>query len=78
MTSANVTYYRILDKSGKEIGEHSHSHYCKFRWLGLLKYIPLEDHQIQAYWYDEDEEYYEDEPIGLMDFLTKVAKNGIL
>lgn len=76
MTSANVTEYRIIKKSTDEVvGNHRQHHYCKTNWDDLIrKYYPLEDYQIQAYWYDEEEEYNEDEPEELYDFLVRVGE----
>jgi hypothetical protein len=42
---------------------------CKTRWEELLKFMPPEDHTIQAWGLDEDEEIWEDKPQNLFDFL---------
>jgi len=76
MTSANVTEYNIIYKStGEIVGHHRQHHYCKTNWTDLLvKYTPIEKYLIQAFWYDEEEEYNEDEPEPLYDFLVKVGE----
>ena len=71
MTSANVTEYRILNSAGDVVGQH---HYCKTKWDELLEYHPLEDHKIQAFGYDEEEEYWESEVEDLYDFLVNVRE----
>lgn len=70
MTSANVIEYTIRDASGVEVGRHSQHLYCKSRWYELLKYTPSESYTIQAWGYDEEEEYWEDDPRNLQDFLS--------
>jgi hypothetical protein len=41
----------------------------------IIKFQPLENHTIQAYGYDEEDEYWESEEIeNLKDFLTRKAK----
>ena len=43
---------------------------CRFpEYSDLLKYQPLNEHKITPYGYDEDEEYWEDETIGLDEFM---------
>lgn len=75
MTSANVVEYRILNKKGKQVGDHRQHLMCRTRWDELLtKYFPLEDYKIQAYGYDEEDEYWEGEIENLWDFLVNVGE----
>ncbi len=76
MTSANVTEYAITLKStGEQVGSHRQHAYCKTNWGDLLiKYSPLEDYNIQAYGYDEEDELWEDEEQDLRDFLIEVGE----
>lgn len=71
MTSANVTEYTIF-KDGVKVGEHRQHCYCKTHWEKLLVFQPPEAHTIQAHGYDEEEEYWEDEPMSLQKFLSNV------
>jgi len=74
-TSANVVEYRIVNKvTGKEVGHHRQHMMCKTNWETLLQYHPLEDHTIQAYGYDEEEEEWEGEVEPLFDFLVGVGE----
>jgi hypothetical protein len=70
MTSANVIIYKVF-RNGEEVGELRQHVLCKDRSKELLKYLPLEEHSIQATWEDEEEEYYEGEVKNLLDFLSK-------
>ncbi len=76
MTSANTVHYTIRDYSGKIVGEHSWNFYCKTRWEELLRFSPPENFEIQQWGYDEEEEYWEEEPRNLREFLlaTKTIK----
>ena len=69
-TSANVTRVRVL-KNRKQVGEHRQHFYCKTNWEKLLEYSPIEDHQIQPVWADEDEVDHEGEVENLLDFLVR-------
>jgi hypothetical protein len=60
MTSANVVEYRIL-KDGKEVGHHRQNIMCRRCNDKLLEFTPPKDFTIQAYGYDEEEDYWEDE-----------------
>lgn len=73
MTSANVVQYRIFDKTGAQVGKHYQSVLCKTKWPDLFKFVPLEDHTIQPWGHDEEEELWEDEPINLKEFLKDVG-----
>jgi len=72
MTSANVTEYTIFDKNNNKVGNHYQSHLCKTKWHELLRFSPLENYTIMAWGYDEEEEYWENEPINLKEFLCKI------
>ncbi len=73
MTSANVSEFIIYDKDGNSVGRHRQNWLCKTSFNLLLKFQPLEDHEILEFWYDEDEEYHEGEKINLKQFLSKCA-----
>ena len=61
MTSANVTQYTIRKINTKEeVGEHRQHHYCKSHWEDLLKFTPLEEHEIHSWGLDEEEEEWHD------------------
>jgi hypothetical protein len=67
-TSANVVEFLIY-KDGKQVG-HYHQHaLCRTRWYELLKFLPIENHEIMPYGYDEEEDYWEGEKINLREFL---------
>lgn len=71
MTSANVVEYRI-EKEGKQVGHFRKNLMCRLpEYSDLLKYQPLNEHQITAYGYDEDEDYWEDDSVNLEEFLKK-------
>lgn len=70
-TSANVIEYRILDKSRNQIGHHRQHLLCTNRSEELLRFEPLEDHIIQPFGYDEEDEYWEGDEQNLRDFLIK-------
>lgn len=71
MTSANVIEYRIffLDT---QVGKHYQHLLCKSKAHQLLRFNPPEMFDIQAYGEDEEEEYWESEPINLRTFLNKI------
>lgn len=71
MTSANVIEYSIMDKNGKPVGHHRQNIMCKWDTTKLEQFLPASDYIIQAYGYDEEEEYWEDEPVKLDKFLAK-------
>jgi len=71
MTSANVIEYRI-EKNGEVVGNFRKHLMCKFpEYSDLLKYQPLNEHNITPYGYDEEDEYWEDETQNLETFLRK-------
>jgi hypothetical protein len=75
-TSANVIEYNIV-KNAKSVGHFRKHILCSQPdYADLLSYQPLDAHYIRAYGYDEDEEYWEDEPENLKDFMIRIAKNG--
>lgn len=72
MTSANVIQYSIF-KDEKEVGSHRENVMCKSNYESLLKYVPLKDHTIMAWGYDEEDEYWDEEPVNLETFLKKMV-----
>jgi hypothetical protein len=71
-TSANVIEYTIynINNVEKPVGRFSKHILCKYPdYAELLKYQPLNEHTIQAWGYDEEEDEWEDEPENLEDFL---------
>ena len=73
MTSANVIEYTIT-KDGKRVGHFRKNVMCSLpEYSELLKYTPLDEHQICAYGYDEEDEFWEDEPVNLKEYLIKIA-----
>jgi hypothetical protein len=74
MTSANVVEYRIFNHEGKTAGSHRQHLMCKEHWEDLLKFQPLDKHTIQAYGYDEEEEYWEGDIVSLDGFINNKAK----
>lgn len=71
-TSANVVEFRIVNKTtDKQVGHVRQHLLCKSNWSDLQKYTPVEDHTIQAYGYDEEDEDWEGEVEPLKDFLKK-------
>lgn len=74
-TSANVIEYTIF-KNQKAVGRFSKNVMCRFpEYAELLKYQPLNEHEIQAWGYDEEEDEWEDEPQNLEAFLTIMKTN---
>lgn len=71
MTSANVVEYRI-EKDGKQVGSHYHNVMCNSNFEKLLVFLPLGSHMITSYGYDEEEEYWEEEPVCLESFLREM------
>jgi hypothetical protein len=75
MTSANVIEYTIY-KNGKKVGHFRKHLLCKYPdYAELLKYQPLEEHKIQAWGYDEEEEEWEEDIEDLKEFLKKMIYN---
>ena len=78
MTSANVIEYTIY-KNGEEVGSfRKHLMTTYPLYSDLLKYQPLNEHEILAWGYDEDEEYWEDEPQNLETFLRRVREKDLI
>ncbi len=78
MTSANVIEYRI-EKDDKEVGHHRENVMCHSHYEELLKFLPLKDHAITPYGYDEEEEYWEGETQNLEVYLRGlIATNKII
>lgn len=77
-TSANVIEYTIYDKYGKIAGYHRHHLLCVHNIKPLFAFVPAENYTIQAHGYDEEEEYWENEPENLkvwLDRNKRFAKN---
>jgi len=70
MTSANVIEYTIRDANDNVVGEGRQNLLCKPHWGDLLKFRPLEDYTIRVCGYDEDDEYWENDPVSLRAFLS--------
>lgn len=74
-TSANVTEYTIY-KGGDNVGTFRKHWLCRLpEFSDLLKYLPLVDHEIVAWGYDEEEEYWEEEPENLEKFLRETKSH---
>lgn len=76
MTSANVIEYTITH-NGEEVGSHSENVMCRSHFEDLLKFVPLEEHFITSWGYDEEEEQWSDEPANLLDFLKGLRSKKI-
>ena len=78
MTSANVVEYRIeKEKDNEDVGHFRKHMMCTLPYYSdLLKYEPLEDHQITPYGYDEEEEYWEGNTVNLKTYLEKMTKRN--
>lgn len=71
-TSANVIEYTIY-KDGKSVGRFSKNVLCKYPDCAeLLKYQPLNEHQILCWGYDEEEELWEEDVENLESYLKKM------
>lgn len=71
-TSANVIEYRI-EKDDEQIGNFRKNIMCNLPdYSDLLKYQPLNKHEITPYGYDEEDEYWEGEKINLEVYLRKM------
>ena len=72
-TSANVIEYTIEDRWGETKG-HFRKHLLTRLpdYADLLDYQPLQNHNIIAYGYDEEDEYWEEEPENLREFLYRM------
>jgi len=74
-TSANSIEYTIY-KNEECVGRFRVNIMCRFPdYAELLKYQPLNEHIIQAWGYDEEEDEWEDEPENLEEFLKKMKSN---
>jgi hypothetical protein len=74
MTSANVIEYTI-EKNGVKVGHFRKNVLCKLPdYADLLKYLPLNEHIITPWGYNEEEEYWEAEPEDLETFLREMIK----
>lgn len=74
-TSANSINYSIY-KDGKQVGSFRINIMCRFPdYAELLKYQPLNEHTIQAWGYDEEEEDWYDEEENLERFLKGMKTN---
>ena len=72
-TSANVVEYEIKHKDAV-VGNYRVHSYVGFKSLEtLLEYIPLQEHTIKAYGYDEEDEYWEGRVESLEKFLRRNA-----
>jgi hypothetical protein len=71
MTSANVVEYTI-SKEYKAVGYFRKNIMClNPPYSELLKYQPLNEHMITAYGYDEEDDYWEEEPENLEKFMIR-------
>ena len=75
-TSANVIEY-IIEKNGGIVGYYRQNILCKTKYHELLKFKPISEHTIQAWWYDEEEDRNEDEPINLETFLKGIREKEL-
>lgn len=74
-TSANVVEYRIEDAFGNVV-KHLRQHlYCKMDWSPILEFSPASEYTITPYGYDEEDEYWEDEPRPLDEFIKRILSN---
>jgi hypothetical protein len=71
MTSANVTEFTIYNSEGESVGKHYQHAYCKPHWEDLFAFSPLDKYTIKMWGYDEEEEYWENEPMNLKEFLIR-------
>lgn len=80
-TSANVIEYSIYkinntENPSKSVGSFRINVMCKYPdFAELLKYQPLNEHIIEPWGYDEEEEEWNDEPENLEDFLKGMKSN---
>ena len=74
-TSANSIEFTTL-KDEKRVGQFRINVMCRYPdFAELLKYQPLNEHTIIRWGYDEEEDYWDDEPQNLEDFLKKMKTN---
>ena len=72
-TSANVVEYKITLED-EVVGTHRQHCLCKTHWDELCKFTPLNKHKIQAFGYDEEEAYGENDSENLEDFLFNLIE----
>jgi hypothetical protein len=73
-TSANVIEYSIY-KDGENVGNFRKHMLCRLPdYADLLKYQPLDQHTIQAWGYDEEDDEWEDEEVNLDTFLKGMVR----
>lgn len=71
MTSATVTEYTI-SKNDQAVGHFRKNYMCREpRYSELLKYQPLNEHEITSWGYDEDDDLWENDPENLEDFMRR-------
>ena len=63
-------------KGDQQIGHHSESIMCTQHPEELLKYLPLNEHTIIPYGYDEEEEYWESPAENLEKYLRRAKKSN--
>lgn len=72
MTSANVIQYTIT-KNGNRVGAFRKNVLCRLpEYSDLLRYEPLSEHEIIAWGYDEEDEYWENDVVNLEKYLRKL------
>ena len=71
MTSANVVEYKKKKKNGNIVGTHRQNVMCKINNDKLKEFQPSNDFTIQAFGYDEDEDYWEGNITNLGKWLLK-------
>ena len=74
-TSANSIEYSIYKGDNEEsVGRFRKNIMCRLPdYAELLKYQPLNEHTIQAWGYDEEEDEWEDKPENLEEFLKRMV-----
>tara|TARA_R110000772_G_scaffold95789_1_gene194131 strand:- start:4726 stop:4986 length:261 start_codon:yes stop_codon:yes gene_type:complete len=78
MTSANVVEYRI-EKNHENVGNFRKNMMCRLpEYSDLLKYQPLNEHNITPWGYDEEEEYWENDTVNLETYLRKMIPTNKL
>lgn len=71
-TSANVIEFTIY-KDGESVGNFRKHMLTRLPdYADLLDFQPLQNHTITPWGFDEEDEYWEDEPINLREFLYKM------
>lgn len=76
MTSANVIEYTIF-KNDEQVGSFRKNCMCRLpEYSDLLKHQPLEEHSIEPWGYDENDEVWYDEEVNLHEFLFKMKNRN--